>query len=194
MLVLVVAGSNVWVERASRGGIYSVEDVPVNEVALVLGAGVYADGTPQPFLAARLDLAAELLRRGKVTRLLLTGDGQSDTHDEPAAMRTYLLALGVPDEVLMLDPDGVDTYASCVQASRMGLSHATLVSQTYHLPRALALCRAVGIDAVAVGEETMREKAPSVWASGQSREIPAAVKAAWNALPPPPAEVPRGRR
>lgn len=167
---------------SSRGLVHAPEDVPHTEVGLVLGAGVYPDGTPQPFLAARLDLAADLLRRGKVDRLLLTGDGRLDTHDEPAAMRRYLLGLGVADAALALDTDGVDTHESCRRARRVhGVTRATIVSQTYHLPRALALCRAAGIEAVGVGDETMRDAAPAVWARGESREILAAVKAGWDA-------------
>lgn len=177
-LGLVIGGSNAWMHLASRGGIRTPEDVPHRPVALVLGAGVQPDGHPNPFLAARLDVAADLLARGKVSLLLVSGDNRTEFYDEPTAMRRYLLSHGVPADRIVMDFAGRDTYDSCVRATRIfGVSGVTLVSQTYHLPRALAVCRAIGLDAVGVGDETMRSYAASVWATGESREIPAAVKA-----------------
>lgn len=180
---LVVLGCNAWVHLASRGAILDAASAPERPVALVLGAGVFADGTPTPFLAARLDVAARLFEQGTVTTLLLSGDGDSAHHDEPAAMRRYLLARGVPPEAMVLDPAGLDTYDSCVRTGRdHAMSPVIVVSQTYHLPRALAVCRAIGLDAVGVGDSTMREVAPAVWAEGRAREVLAAVKAAWDVL------------
>lgn len=182
-LAVALGASNAWVGLASRGGVHRPEDVPHRPVAIVLGAGVYPDGRPQPFLAARLDVAADLLRRGRVDRLIVSGDGRHDHHDEPGAMRRYLLAHGVPAERITEDPEGRDTWASCVRAVQVyGVREATLVSQTYHLPRALALARAAGLDAVGVGDETMASAAPTVWAEGVARERLAALKAAFDAL------------
>ena len=98
-------------------------------------------------------------------------------------MRRYLLARGVPADRLTEDREGRDTWASCVRARQVyGAHEVTLVSQTYHLPRALALAQAAGLDAVGVGDETMRTAAPGVWAEGVARERLAALKAAYDAL------------
>lgn len=182
VLGLLVGGCNAWVHVASRDRIHHIDDAPPQPVALVLGAAVNVDGSPSPFLSARLDLAAELLRRGQVGVLLLSGDARADRRDEPTAMRDYLISRGVDPAHLRLDSAGRDTYDSCASAARSGVSGATIVTQGYHLPRALAICRAVGLEAVGVGDETMRDLAPGVWAAGQTREIPAAVKAAVDVL------------
>lgn len=112
--------------------------------------------------------------------LLLSGARQGDSYDEPAAMRAYLLARGVPAEAMVLDTAGDDTYASCYRAAEVyGLDEVLVVSQTYHLPRALAICRELGLDALGVGDETARQYA-SVWRDGQIREYGANVKAVWD--------------
>lgn len=181
-VAVLLGASNAWIGIASRGQVHEAGSVPPRPAALVLGAGVYPDGTPQPFLAARLDVAADLLRRGRVERLILSGDGRHEHHDEPGAMRRYLLARGVPADRLIEDPEGRDTWASCVRAGQVyGERQVVLVSQTYHLPRALALARAAGLDAVGVGDATMRSAAPAVWREGVARERLAALKAAFDA-------------
>lgn len=179
--VVVLGGANTWVRLLSRDGIVPAATVEPRPVALVLGAGVHADGTPTPFLAVRLDVAAELLQHGKVDVLLVSGDNRVHTHDEPTAMRAYLLSIGVPAGRIVTDHAGRDTYDSCARARRIfGVERLVVVSQSYHLPRALAVCRALGVDAVGVGDDTMRAYAPAVWTQGRMREWPAAIKAAWD--------------
>ncbi|GAB49717.1 SanA/YdcF family protein, partial [Mobilicoccus pelagius] len=130
-----------------------------------------------------LDVAADLLRRGRVDRILVSGDGGSEHHDEPGAMRRHLLARGIPGHLVVTDPEGRDTWASCVRAAEVYDVHdVALVSQTYHLPRALALARAAGLDAVGVGDDSMRTAAPAVWNEGVARERLAAVKAGYDVL------------
>lgn len=178
-----LVGSNGWVFTSAQGRLFTPDDAPQRPVALVLGAGVQPDGQPTPFLAARLDVARELLTRGKVTMLLVSGDNRTEYYDEPTAMQRYLVAHGVPADRIVMDFAGRDTYDSCVRARRIfGVEQVTLVSQRYHLPRALAVCRAVGVDAIGVGDTTMQSYAPAVWTQGVIREIPAAVKAAADVL------------
>ena len=110
--------------------------------ALVLGAEVYADGVPSTFLRARLDLALELYRGGLVERILLSGDGRSRFYDETGGMRAYLLEHGVEESVLVVDPAGLDTYDSCLRARDVyDIDRLVVVTQSYHPPRALAICR-----------------------------------------------------
>ncbi|MET8159003.1 ElyC/SanA/YdcF family protein [Sphaerisporangium sp. NPDC005289] len=128
--------------------------VPAAPVGLVLGAGLYGH-SPTPMLATRLDSAARLLRVGKVRALLLSGDNSRPGYDEPSVMRDYLVARGVPAGVLVLDYAGFDTWDSCVRARRVfGVRALTVVTQDFHLPRAVALCRAAGLDAFGVGDDS----------------------------------------
>ena len=155
-------------------------------MALVLGAQVYPSGTPSRFLRARLDLALLLLQRGTVDRLLLSGDAQAPEYDEPAAMRAHLLAAGAEDDRLVLDPWGLDTYDSCVRAREVyGVDRVVLVTQTYHLPRAVGTARLIGLDAVGVGDRTvrLREEGDGLnepWARGWVRDQVACVKTVWD--------------
>ncbi|MGB7964611.1 MAG: ElyC/SanA/YdcF family protein, partial [Propionicimonas sp.] len=136
------------IHAATRRRIATVESAPHLPTLLVLGAEVLADGRPSRFLQARLDVAHALYLRGGVERIILSGDGQSRFYDEPAGMRSYLSQRGVPEQLLVTDPLGLDTYASCERArSSFGVDKALVVSQRYHLPRALAICRLLGLEA-----------------------------------------------
>ena len=116
------------------------------DVILVFGAGYLPDGTPSDMLADRIRTGAELYLAGAGATLCLSG-AVGAGHDEPAVMRRYALACGVPEEAIVTDPDGVSTYASVSYLARMGYRRALLVSQSYHLPRALDLALCMGVDA-----------------------------------------------
>ncbi|MEZ5264009.1 MAG: ElyC/SanA/YdcF family protein [Acidimicrobiales bacterium] len=127
----------------------SVEAVPHRRVALVLGAGLEGDGSPGPMLRDRLDGAVALYRAGVVDHLLLSGDNGRTDHDEPTAMRRRVIAAGVPPLDVTLDFAGFDTADSCERARRVfGVTDAVVVTQRFHLDRAVYLCRLAGIDAV----------------------------------------------
>jgi vancomycin permeability regulator SanA len=155
-------------------------------VALVLGKLVYPDGTPSPLLRARLELAGKLYRAGKVQALLVSGDGGSRPgYDEVAVMRRWLIEHGVPARRIVPDPAGFDTYASCARArSVFGVGRAIVVTNSYHLPRAVALCRHSGIDAFGVGDEAGRSDRWSWW-TGAAREQSATVLAVYDVLARP---------
>lgn len=175
-------GPTAWVRATSAGREYSVADVPATPVGIVLGAGVRPDGTPSPFLQYRLDLAAQLFTAGKVRVLLVSGDNRTSHYDEPTAMQRYLVAKGIPAAKVVRDFAGRDTYDSCVRAVRVfGVRRATLVTQAYHLHRALAICRSVGLEAVGVGDRRAQAHRSS-WAAGSWREYPANLKAAWDLI------------
>jgi vancomycin permeability regulator SanA len=124
-------------------------DVPSSPVAIVLGAGVRSDGSPSPMLADRVEAGVDLYRAGKVSRLLMSGDNSTALYDEVTAMKRYAVELGVPPDRVNLDYAGFRTYDTCVRAARVfGIRRAVMVSQRYHLPRAVYTARSVGIDAV----------------------------------------------
>lgn len=172
----VVVGSVGFVRAAASGHLHhSVAEVPPAPVALVLGAQVYPSGTPSPFLAGRLDLAKQLYDAGKVQVLLVSGDNMAPEYNEPDAMRAYLIAAGVPADKVVADYAGFDTYDSCARAQRIfNVTHLVVVTQSYHLPRAVATCRRLGLNATGVGDDTGR--GGEAWRRGAVRDQLACVK------------------
>jgi vancomycin permeability regulator SanA len=182
LAIVTVASSNLWIRESSSAHIYSAADVPAAPVALVLGAQVDPPGEPSAFLAARLDIARDLYQAGKVKAILVSGDHAEWSYDEPGAMLVYLVARGVPADRIVMDHAGFDTYDSCARANQIfGVHRAIVVSQSFHVPRAVALCRALGVEADGVGDDTARLYKP-LWARGEMREWAAAVKAGWDVV------------
>jgi vancomycin permeability regulator SanA len=176
LVSVAVGGSVLFVRQTAAGRIFSVATVPPAPAALVLGAQVHPDGTPSAFLAARLDLARQLYRAGKVKMILVSGDSMAEEYDEPAAMRSYLIATGIPESDVIIDDAGIDTYSSCVRARDVfAVSDLIVVTQSYHVPRAVATCVRVGVNASGVGDDSARQYARS-WRSGAIRDQFACVK------------------
>lgn len=134
-----------------KSNIYSVNDVPNHKVAIVFGAGLNRTGQPTTVLRDRVEVAALLYKNGKVTKLLFSGDNRTDNYNEPLAMQNYAISLNVPKEAIVLDYGGRRTYDTCYRAKVIfGVDEAILVTQSFHLPRALYTCRELGIEAVGV--------------------------------------------
>jgi SanA protein len=137
-----------------RDDTYTVETVPSRRVAVIFGAQVYRNGRLSPMLRDRVATAADLYHAGKVEMILLTGDNRESNYNEPGAMRAYALNLGIPDEAILLDPLGIRTYDSCYRAYHVfDIDEAILVTQNFHLDRALLLCQSMGIDVVGVSAD-----------------------------------------
>lgn len=128
------------------------EEIPPAEVALVFGAGLNEDGRPSDALADRLITAAGLYNNGTVETILVSGDSVTDEYyDEPGSMTSFLIQWGVPESDIEQDPLGISTYDSCLRAKEFwNLEVAILVTQEFHLPRALFTCNALGINSVGV--------------------------------------------
>lgn len=150
----------------------SLDDVPKTEVALVLGASV-RNGKPSPILEERAHQAIQLYLKGKVKKIMVTGDNGALSHDEVTPVRKYLLNAGIPPEDIFLDHAGFDTYSSMYRARDVFKAESmTIVTQHFHLPRALYIARSLGIPAygiVANGSGSFKED--------YLREIPASLKA-----------------
>ena len=130
---------------------FDADDVPFERVAIVFGAGLWRDGRPTPVLRDRVATAADLYFAGKVEAILMSGDNSSQFYDEPGAMRAYALELGVPEHAIAVDYAGNRTYDTCYRARHIfGVRQATLITQGFHLPRAIYTCNALGISAVGV--------------------------------------------
>ncbi len=167
-----------WLRLTTEDRIRTVADVPAAPVGVVFGAGLW-NGAPSPYLAHRLDTAARLYRAGKVRALLVTGDNSRQDYNEPDAMRAYLARHGVPEGRIVRDYAGFDSWDSCSRARRIfGVRRAILVSQGFHIQRALALCGAAGIDAYGVA---VAEPHDVTWNYGALREVLAANKAVLDA-------------
>jgi SanA protein len=130
---------------------YSVEDVPAERIAIVFGAGLRRDGSPTAVLRDRVETAARLYFAGRVEKLLLSGDNRVVDYNEPESMRQYARSLGIPDKALVLDYAGRRTYDTCYRAKAIfGVESAILVTQKFHLSRALFTCNALGVKAMGV--------------------------------------------
>jgi len=168
-----------WMYVVTGDRLRTTADAPRTEVAVVFGAGLW-DGEPSPYLAHRLDAAAKLYRAGRIEVVLVTGDNSRKDYDEPDAMRAYLTKRGVPDERIVSDYAGFDTWDSCVRAKKIfGVDRAVLISQGFHIRRAVALCQAAGVDSYGIGVDAKHDV---TWYYGGTREVFAAGKAALDAV------------
>jgi SanA protein len=180
---------STYIELATRRQVVAPEAAPAVPWGIVFGAGLAPGGEPSPILAERLETALFLWRNGRVERLLLTGNADP-YHDEIRSMRRYLTKGGVPERAISVDLEGVSTFDSCWRARGVfGIQRAILVTQAFHLPRAVFLARAAGIDAVGVRAGGGRWRALYVWRELLAR--PLAVVDAWvHPRPPLPAASP----
>jgi vancomycin permeability regulator SanA len=125
-----------------------IGDVPKAPVAIILGASVKKDGTPSPALEDRIMSGVDLYRAGTVETLLMTGDDGAFHIDEISVMKRVAIEAGVPETAIWTDPHGYRTYESCKRAITVfGVKNAVVVTQRFHLGRALFLCNQLGIDA-----------------------------------------------
>jgi SanA protein len=159
---------------------FKVADVPPAHVAIIFGAGLLRDGSASPVLRDRVETAVQLYQQGKVNKLLMSGDNSIIEHNEPEAMRQYALASGVPDDDIVLDYAGRRTYDSCYRAKAIfQVDSAILVTQSFHLPRALFLCNWFGVESVGVESNNnyFRKVSRFYW---NTRELFATAQAVWD--------------
>ena len=147
--VLAVVGSNAYILLTTSGGYTGeVSRVPKEPVAIVPGALVQPNGKMSAMLADRVEQASRLWHAGKVEKILVSGDHHTWAYDEPDTMRKQLVRDGVPPQDVFEDHAGFDTWATMVRArSIFGIDHAVVVTQGFHMPRALFLAEEAGIDA-----------------------------------------------
>jgi SanA protein len=180
LLLLGIAGllfPRILTQIHAQPRLFKVQNTPKKHVAIVFGAGLRRDGTPTRVLRDRVETAAELYFSGKVEKLLLSGDNSLFEYNEPGAMRDYAAELGVPEDDLVLDYAGRSTYDTCYRAKYIfDIKDAIVVTQQFHLPRALYTCSAFGIDAVGVPADRngYRQIARAFWSF---RELPATLNA-----------------
>lgn len=175
-----VAGPALWTRAMAHDRVLTLAQAPARDVAIIYGAEMYPSGRPSPYLRARLDLGAALFQAGKAKVLIVSGDDSPAHHREATNMKAYLVSAGVPAARIVTDDFGLDTYDTCMRARDVfGVTSALLVSQRYHLPRAVATCRAVGVDAVGVGDVSVK-KTSKRWEEFSRRELGANLKMVWD--------------
>lgn len=176
-LVVGVLACNVWVITAAKPYVYnSPTAIPANDVGLVLGTSpLNRSGGRNAHYQGRMESALLLYRRGALRHLLLSGANPSARYNEPKAMYQTLATAGVPKTDMTLDFAGFRTLDSVVRARAVfGLDEVTIVSQRYHVYRAVFLARRVGLDAVAYAAPTMPRRRSR---RTEIREVFARVKA-----------------
>ncbi len=164
----------------ARGRTYPVDQVPARRVAIVFGAGLRRNGTATAILEDRVKAASQLYFSGRVEKILLSGDNRFLDYNEPGAMREVALSLGVPESALVLDYAGRRTYDTCYRAKAIfGVTEAILVTQAFHLPRAIYECNHLGVNAVGVTSDLRRYRrsAELIW---NLRELFATAAAMWD--------------
>src|SRR5450759_786919 len=153
--LIAILALNEWTRSTYADRIYATVAALPNDdqprIAIVFGAGLERNGAPTPILYDRFATAVDLYKAGRVSKLLLTGDNRFMDYNEPEVMRQTALQLGVPADALVLDYAGRRTYDSCFRARDIfGVTHAILVTQAFHLDRALYLCNSLGLDSIGV--------------------------------------------
>jgi len=164
----------------SRSRTFSEENVPSRRAAIVYGAGLWRDGSPTPVLRDRVITAVNLYLAGKVEKILMSGDNRVIEYNEPIAMRDLALSLGVPEDDIVLDFAGRRTYDTCYRAKEIfGLTEAILVTQSFHMTRALYTCNKLSLDSVGVRakNKVYRKSSLAYW---NFRESLATIAALWD--------------
>ena len=152
LIILLTALAIVWNDRSIDAAVNSyvfheVEDIPPAKVALVLGTAKYRQGGGiNPFYRYRILGAYDLYQSGKVHYILVSGDNGTRHYNEPEMMKKDLIAKGIPATKIFTDYAGFDTYDSMMRAKKIfGLDTLTVVSQGFHVRRAVYIGRRLGM-------------------------------------------------
>ena len=151
IFVLLATAYVRWVHRAL---ILEPAQIPQSQAIMILGASIKSNGQPSDALRDRLDTGISLFENGKAPLILLTGDDGRNRADEITVMKNYVLNAGVPESAIFADGQGYRTYESCARANKaFNIKQAIIVTQKFHLPRALYLCQRLGVDSVGISAD-----------------------------------------
>lgn len=147
--------ANERVLEVGSSHIMKADDVPESDAILVLGAYVSPDGLVSRVLEERLKVGYELYKQGKANRIIVSGDHSRKDYDEVNAMKKYYLDRQIPGEQIFMDHAGFTTYESMYRAKDIfGVEKVIVVTQKFHLPRAVFIARELGMEAYGVEAET----------------------------------------
>ncbi len=188
-ILLLIVSPVLWrnaVKLYYQRAIYPRSEVPEGQTAVVFGAAVYANGRLSPVLRDRVDTAIALYKAGQVEHIILSGDNRDVDYDEPGAMMDYAIQQGVDSADITVDRAGHRTYDTCYRAGHVfDVKNAVLVTQEFHLPRALMTCEGLGIKSIGAMAD-MRPYQGAGWY--EIRETGATLVALWDVMrrePPP---------
>jgi SanA protein len=153
--IIFVLAINVFIRLETRPYIYeSVAEAPNAEVVVIPGAAIFPSGALSSIFLDRADMAIRLYDAKKVSKILVSGDNSTVSHNEVNPVRNYLLLKGVPDQDIFLDHAGFDTYSTMYRARDIfGVTSMLIATQSFHLPRAVFIARALGINAYGVNAD-----------------------------------------
>ena len=181
-IVAVFAVTNVVTIVGSKGSIVSADEASISsaDAIVVLGASVFADGTPSGILQDRLDDGIALYFAGVAPKLIMSGDNGTESHNEVRVMKQYAIAQGVPSEDIFCDHAGFSTYESMYRAKYVfGCQRIVVATQTYHLYRALWSAKSLGMQATGVPSDYHEYQKQLQY---DIREVPARTKDFFKAL------------
>jgi len=141
-------------KRQTKNIYNDISDLPKRKVAIVFGAGVLSGYTPSPILRDRLKVAIDLYKSGKIEKIIMSGDNRYKNYNEPEVMINYAIENGIPREDLQPDYAGRRTYDTCIRAKLIfGLNEAILITQSFHLTRALYTCNSLGVNSIGISSD-----------------------------------------
>ena len=160
--------------------IYETSEAPAEQVAIVYAAAVYSNNRLSTVLRDRMDTAIDLYESGQVQKILVSGDNREVTYNEPGAMMAYAIQQGVPEADIQPDYAGLRTYDTCYRAREvLQVESAVLITQDFHLPRALFTCNMLGIEAIGVTADRHTYRAAGWF---ETRETAATLVALWDVI------------
>lgn len=155
LLILLVALRIQLIHRTSPM-IVVEKDASTYRTAIVFGAGINRDLQPTKVLKDRLDKTIQLYEQGQLDHIILSG-GEARMSNESIIMRNYLVNKGIPEDILSVDEGGVSTYDTLQRAqSSFNVQQAVLITQRFHLPRALASAEMLGMDVIGIPADTQK--------------------------------------
>lgn len=152
VIAILIISITISVVSSYKKYIYNIEDIPSgNDAIIVLGAGVRGDGTPSDILSDRLETSLEVFEAGLGNTFILSGDHGREEYNEVRAMKEYIIKGNVDEKLIFMDHAGFSTYDTMYRAKEIfKVNKAVIVTNEYHLPRALYIARKLGIDAYGV--------------------------------------------
>ena len=172
----------------SRGKIFTPSTSPAQKIAIVFGAGLQRDGSPTAILQDRVAAAADLYFKGKIEKILMSGDNRFIDYNEPGAMYNYAIDLGVPAKDIVMDFAGRRTYDTCYRARSIFLvNEAILVTQKFHMSRALYLCNMLNVKSIGVisDRRSYRKESQIIWEIRETLATITALVDLWITHPTP---------
>jgi len=159
---------------------FPVETAPSHATAIVFGAGLEKNGQPSKVLMERIQTAASLYHSGKVRKVIFSGTNRWIYYNEPMSMELAAIQAGIPEEDILIDPDGFRSFDTCFNAKkRFQIKEAALITQSFHLPRVLLIASNLGIESHGIiAQHEIHRIDDVIW--WHIREIPATIRALWD--------------